>query len=298
MRFSASSSSSSSSSIVQHLNMQVRVILWTALNHACPSMSHCFVHALFPDSPADPADPDATDSPDSPVQIVVTDTTQLEASHNTNQDATPNSPSFAGESPGLSEDELRILAMLERELLMQNSSEDNDVGQENDSLKEAPESGTNMKGENSSAEAWPEVPANLVERGDDLSSDAPEASIKAERGARFSSKVPEVAKRQTSRSPARSGIPTFQRSSSGSGRQSSPARSRLPLASPESRPVNGVNICNRNGGGDSMLRGVDPEKKEGDLAWEVNISDITGRARRTKKRTCECVTLVGRCSSK
>ena len=258
-------------------------------------MSHCFVHALFPDSPADPADPDATDTPDSPVQISVTDTTQLEVSHNPKQDATPKSPSFAGESPGLSEDEERILAMLERELLMQSSSEEKDVSQEKDSLKEVPEGGKSVTGEKLSADTWPEVPANLMERGDNLSSDAPEALIKTERGPGFSSKVPEVAKRQTSRSPARSGIPTFQRSSSGSGRQCSPARSRLPRASPERRPMNGVNICNRNGGGDSMLRGGDPEKKEGDLAWEVNISDITGRARKTKKRTCEFVTLVGRC---
>lgn len=227
------------------------------------------------------------------MQISVTDANHLQTGPTTEQDTTPHAALLSDNSQGLSEEEERTLAMLERELLMLGDSEEKDGDQEKESSKEvAAERSKHVKFENLT-EAWPEGQVNLVERGDNGSSDGPEVSTKAERAHRLSSKVPEVAKRQTSRSPARSGIPTFQRSSSGNGRPCSPGRSRLPLASPESRPVNGVNICNRNDGGESVLKGDDPEKKEGgDLAWEVNISEITGRARKSKKRTCEWITFV------
>ncbi|XP_070173302.1 basic immunoglobulin-like variable motif-containing protein isoform X1 [Littorina saxatilis] len=201
-----------------------------------------------------PAHQGRQDGTDSPVRVSVIDTNCVETTLVTTCNSSPPS-----QGQGLSEEEQRTLAMLEREILDLNEGDEN-LDQERYTAQMAAQ----LQGETFANEAWSERQSSDRQRGA-LNGDGPEQPIRAERGISLSSEGSEGTSRQTSRSPTRSGIPTYLRSSSGSGRAVSPGRSKLPVAS---SGMNGV-------------KGVD----ENDLSWDVNISDMTGRVKKTKKRT-------------
>lgn len=131
----------------------------------------------------------------------------------------------------------------------------------------------------------------MLEREILMMDDEPETSSPKSKGLKEGTDLDREL-RQRSRSPSnRSGIPTFLRSSS-SSRQTSATdvHASLPDAgsaedSPEVNVVNGERTNTANV--ESAARGSESEDKidESDVAWEVNISDFTGRVKRSKKRT-------------
>ena len=207
---------------------------------------------------------------------------------------------------GLTEEEENTLAMLERELLMMDDHDDEDGEEkgdicEKDFRDERPQSRKDPT--KTFVSGWVEKEEILSQNKCSEVSQAFHHTTGEEKEHSMSNSGSEdVLKRQASKSPTRSGIPTFQRSSSGSGRQSSPVRSRLPVVTQENRVMNGISL-DLSKAGEGVLKGGDfVEKNDNDLAWEVNISEISGRAKRSKKRkggaykleivclkTCTCI---------